>query len=33
MTVDGVIEKNMQNYDMLSLKEGVFYGDKYLRYY
>ena len=33
MTVDGVIVENMQNYDTLLLKEGNFYGDKYLWYY
>lgn len=33
MTVDGVIVENMQNYDTLLLKEGIFYGDKYLWYY
>lgn len=32
MTVDGVIDENMQNYDTLLLKEGIFCGDKYLRY-
>ena len=25
MTVDGVIVENMQNYDTLLLKEGIFY--------
>ena len=33
MTVDGVIVENMQNYDTLLLKEGNFYGAKYLWYY
>ncbi len=33
MIVDGVIEENMQSYDTLLLKESIFYGDKYLRYY
>ena len=33
MTVGEVIVENMQNYDILLLKEGIFCGDKYLRYY
>lgn len=33
MTVDGVIGENIQNYDILLLKEGIFYGNKYLWYY